>query len=134
MSGGFLCCITKLLMIFMISIVVHTHTHTTVVPPIILISSPTEDDIVLGHVNITCTSQGNPPPTVSLYCDDLETNASYPDVLIDGDFGVVPAVVSTIGVQSDGADGLKRCHCRASAYDGNATFTAQDSVPLLPSE
>ena len=98
-----------------------------------MISNPTEDDIVRDHVNLTCTSQGNPIPTVNLYCDDLGTVSTYPNVIV-GDFGTIPISSSTIEVQSSGADGLKRCHCRVSAYDGSAIYTANSSSPLLPSK
>ena len=97
-----------------------------------MISNPTEDDIVRDHVNITCTSQGNPIPTVNLYCEDLGTVSTYPNVTV-GDYGIIPIASSTIEVESSGADGLRRCHCSVSAYDGSAIYTGNSSILLLPS-
>lgn len=97
--------------------------------------SPTESDIINSHVNVTCISQGNPTPTVSMYCDDGLTTTQLPDVIVDGSFsGNLTSVTSTLKVAADNADGLKKCYCTVSAFNGSQIEMKNDSIYLLPSK
>lgn len=106
-----------------------------VVSPDVIISNPTGADVVDGHVNVTCTSQGNPTPMVAMHCDNDLNTVAYPNSITDGTFGgSLTTVIGTLKVAVANADGLKKCYCTASAFDGNQIETRNGSIFLLASE
>ena len=59
---------------------------------------------------------------------------SYNDVVIHGSFGGnLTSVIATIQVDSRNADGLKKCHCIASAFNGTDNESKVKSILLLAS-